>query len=85
MKNGITEYEDGTNAFSTQLHFGDSSWRRLATCTLVSGCGVLDSMVSEKTKECKAKGGQMEPTKGFYVWRGPNEIDHVFDYECSVK
>ncbi len=57
----------------------------LAICTLASGYAVLDSMVSEKTKECKAKGGQMEPTKGFYVWRGPNDIDHVFDYECSVK
>ncbi len=54
-------------------------------CALLSGCATLDAMLSQEAKECISKGGEMEPTKGFYVWREPDDIRHIYDYECSVK
>jgi len=57
----------------------------MVACALLSGCATLDAMLSPEAKECKAKGGQMEPTKGYYIWLGPDGIRHIFDYECSVK
>lgn len=57
----------------------------VAVMCQLSGCAILQPTGNEATKACEAKGGQMLPTDGTYIWRGPGDLAHIYDYECSVK
>lgn len=52
---------------------------------LLSGCAVLDTMLSQESKEYLAQGDELEPAKGYYLWRAPDDVVHDFDYVRAVK